>query len=734
MTDDRHANPRNWPAAGTAASLRFHLSRWSLLVIVAVVTYLAFPTPDTISSPVFTVGETADRTVIAPIPFTVRTTEEEIAREGESRALVVRPVYRFEAERYDSVMASLRRFFSAIDRASPSGTDAVRRAAEAGGVRLSAEEAGYLGDGRRRRVIADSLTRFMGRLLASGVADAGALREETSEIVTLERAGRERTVVRDSIRTFSDLVERAESDAPPAGDPVGQRIFRRLVAAVFQPTVVYDAELTASRRGQLRLEVDSLKYRVRAGERIVGIRDEVSPEVRDKLLGLRDELRRRGTDAQVSRTITGPLIYNVLLLAPFWLLMLLYRRETWAELREMGSLAVLFAMVILVSRGITTLFPGRPELVPIPLAALVVAVLYNGRIAMLAAITLAVVLGEQWALRSGGTLFFGVVGGTAASVSVRVLRRRRRLYVTLGVIVGAYALAAVAAGLTFGWSLEATFSSALAGFVVALGSTSVAMVVLPLAESATRITTDLTLLELADPTRPLLRRLAVEAPGTWAHSVAMANLCESACAAIGANGLLARVGCYYHDVGKLARPQYFVENQARGINPHDQLSPEQSAEIIREHVREGLRLAEEARLPPVVRAFIPEHHGTAEIRYFLHRARGASDKPVDAASFRYPGPRPQSAETAVAMLADSAEAIVRTIGDPTPEAVRVAIDTLVADRLASGQLDEAPLTLRDLDLVRNAFARVIVGVYHHRVEYPPPTPARGMRAVVAPGG
>ena len=734
MTDDRHANPANWPEAGTAASLRFHLSRWSLLVIVAVVTYLAFPAPETISSPVFTVGETADRTVIAPIPFTVRKSEEEIAREGESRAQLVRPVYRFEPVRHDSVMTSLRRFFAAVDQAAPAGPAAVARAAETADVRLSADEAAYLTEGRRRGLLADSLTRFMSRLLNAGVTDAGVLREETSEIVTVERAGRERTVARDSITTFSDLVERAESDAPPAGDPTGQRIFRRLVANFFQPTLVYDAETTAGRRGQLRLEVDSLKYRVRAGERIVGIRDEVSPEVRDKLLGLRDELRRRGTDGQVARIITGPLIYNILLLAPFWLLMLLYRRETYAELREMASLAALFAGVIVLSRGITTLFPGRPELLPIPLAALVVSVLYNGRIAMVAALTLAIVLGEQWALRSGGTLFFGVVGGTAAAVSVRVLRRRRRLYVTLGVIVAAYALAAVGAGLTFGWSLEATFSSALAGMVVALGSTSVAMVMLPLAESATRITTDLTLLELADPTRPLLRRLAVEAPGTWAHSVAMANLCESACAAIGANGLLARVGCYYHDIGKLGRPQFFVENQARGLNPHDTLLPEQSAQIIRDHVIEGLRLAEEARLPPIVRAFIPEHHGTGEIRYFLHRARGASDKPVDAASFRYPGPRPQSAETAVAMLADSAEAIVRTLGDPTPDAVRAAIDSLVAERLASGQLDEAPLTLRDLDLVRDAFARVIAGVYHQRVEYPPLTPVRGMRAVVAPGG
>jgi putative nucleotidyltransferase with HDIG domain len=250
------------------------------------------------------------------------------------------------------------------------------------------------------------------------------------------------------------------------------------------------------------------------------------------------------------------------------------------------------------------------------------------------------------------------------------------------------------------------------------------MLLLPLAEIATRRTTDLTLLELADPSRPLLRRLAVEAPGTWAHSLTMANLCESACTAIGANGLLARVGCYYHDVGKLSRPQFFVENQGRGGNPHDQLSPDESAAIIRAHVNDGLALAEAARLPESVAAFIPEHHGTGEIRYFLHRAsetRGIAE--IDASAFRYPGPSPRSRETAVVMLADSVEAVVRTLQKPTPEAVRNAINEMISQRVASGQLDDAPLTLRDLDRVREEFARVLSGQFHDRVQYPVSTPS-----------
>jgi putative nucleotidyltransferase with HDIG domain len=280
-------------------------------------------------------------------------------------------------------------------------------------------------------------------------------------------------------------------------------------------------------------------------------------------------------------------------------------------------------------------------------------------------------------------------------------------------------LASVAVGLARGWSGFTITASAFLGLLMAPASASLAMIVMPLAESATRITTDLTLLELSDLGRPLLRRLALEAPGTWAHSLAMANLCESACNIIGANGLLARVGCYYHDIGKLASPGFFMENQAGGPNPHDDLSPVDSARIIRNHVLDGIALAEAAGLPPVVKAFIPEHHGTTEINYFLARARRREPGGrVNVADYRYPGPRPQSAETAVAMLADSAEAVVRVLEDRTPDRVQEAIEQLVQQKLGSGQLDDAPLTLRDLDRIQREFVRVMSGTYHKRIGYP----------------
>jgi hypothetical protein len=415
----------------------------------------------------------------------------------------------------------------------------------------------------------------------------------------------------------------------------------------------------------------------------------------------------------------GGFLYNAIVLSVFWLLMVFYRRETYAETREMWFFGALFSLVVIITAGTTQLLPIRPEMVPIPFAAILVTLLYNGRIGVFAALTLAVLLDGQWALRESGILFFGLVGGVAGAIGIRAVRRRRHLYVTVAVVAAASMLASITVGLLQGWAMITIVASVLLGSLMALGSAALAMLVMPLAESATRITTDLTLLELSDLGRPLLRRLALEAPGTWAHSLAMANLCESACNIIGANGLLARVGCYYHDVGKLTAPGFFVENQGGGPNPHDQLPPVDSARIIRQHVIDGIALAEAAGLPPIVKAFIPEHHGTTEISYFLMRARRISGNGMpNPADYRYPGPRPQRAETAVAMLADSAEAAVRVLPEPTPDNVREAIELLVQQKVSSGQLDDAPLTLRDLDRVKREFARVMSGTYHKRIGYP----------------
>jgi cyclic-di-AMP phosphodiesterase PgpH len=709
----------SWSGASLTDRARFHLARWAPLLAVALLTYFAFPPHVGIGSPIPSTGQISKRAVIAPFAFEVRKSPEEIAREGESRALTAQPVYRFSPTAYDSSLAAARGFFADLERAAETkGTDSLQKVV-ASRVRLGPDETKYLADSTSRRQLQELFTHFLAEGLSRGVADAGAVRSEVSREIALRRGETERIIPRDSILTFADLMEQAEAAGTNLPTAVGQRTLRRLVGAFYHPTIVLDPLVTAARREQLRGSVDPVKYSVRTGERIVRAGEPVTEEARAKLITLREEHIRRGTGGLAIRSAAGALLYNTLVLSAFWLLIMFYRRESYAHLREMVFFAALFAVVILMTAALSEVFPGRPELVPIPFVAILVTMLYEGRIGVFAAVTLAILLDGQWALRESYTLFFGLVGGVAGAIGIRVVRRRRHLYVTIGVVAVAGVLATIAVGLTQGWSTNTIIGSALLDIVIALASAALAMIVMPIAESATRITTDLTLLELSDLGRPLLRRLALEAPGTWAHSLAMANLCESACNIIGANGLLARVGCYYHDIGKLASPGHFVENQGGGPNPHDQMQPQDSAHIIQSHVADGLALAEAAALPEVVKAFIPEHHGTTYITYFLSMARGSDpDGRVDPADFRYPGPRPQSAETAVAMLADSAEAAIRVLGNPTPEAVRSAIEQLVQQKLGSGQLDDAPLTLRDLDRIKREFARVMSGTYHKRIGYP----------------
>jgi len=235
------------------------------------------------------------------------------------------------------------------------------------------------------------------------------------------------------------------------------------------------------------------------------------------------------------------------------------------------------------------------------------------------------------------------------------------------------------------------------------------------------------LLELADLNQPLLRRLAAEAPGTFNHCLVLGTLAEAAGNAIGGNGLLCRVGAYYHDIGKLSKPQYFIENKTGAANRHEKLSPAMSLLIIVGHVKDGIELAREYRLPRLVSQFIAEHHGTTLVEYFYHAARERQAREADArpdtpevseTEFRYPGPRPQSRETAILMICDSVEGAVRSLAEPIPGRIESTVHQIVMKRLMDGQFSECDLTLRELSLIEQSLTHALTGVYHGRVAYP----------------
>jgi len=327
---------------------------------------------------------------------------------------------------------------------------------------------------------------------------------------------------------------------------------------------------------------------VRAGDRIVGAHEVVTNEAHEKLVALHSDLVRRG--AATSRStggVFGPVLRDSLILAIFWVLLVFYRRETYRERRQVALIGGLFALVLLQAAAVARFAPRHAEIIILPFMAMLLTVLFNGRVSMIAAMILAIVIGLQPVFHDLPALFLCVVGGVTAALTVRVLRRRSNFYVPVLIIALGYLAGALALGLTGSWGVGEIALRGVWGAANGLVSAGLTFFLLPVAESITGITTDLTLLELSDPSRPLLRRLSLEAPGTYAHSVAMANLVEAACNRIGADGLLGRVGCYYHDIGKIKNPQYFVENQTRGNNPHDRLKATSRRKSSRRTLRTG---------------------------------------------------------------------------------------------------------------------------------------------------
>lgn len=713
------STPPDLPIRDFPASV--HLVRGGVAIVLAVVTFLLFPASPAVNFPVLEVGAVAAENVIAPFAFDVPKSTTELEAERNSLARMVTPTLRFSRAPLDSSLsrlAALRNALTAADTADANAATMTAVAARSG-VRLTPEEGAYMLVELQREEMLNAVDRSYSEWVARGVSAAGSLDSLRGPVI-LQGAGEERTVAADSIMTFRGFVTRARTIHPDAGSAVGDAIYLKLLSTFFQPTVTLDGEATEQLRQELRASVDPNKYTVRTGEKIIGAHEVIGREEYEKLRALRDQLQSvsAGLSASIGRA-SGAILFNLVLVCILGLSLLMFRPQLYESMSVVLLIALMFLIVLVISR----LIASNPEtmqveLLPIALAAVTLSILLDARISMIATIVLVVLIGGQNVFRGTNALFISLIAGVAAAFSVRSVRRRDQAYRSILIISGAYAIGAIAIGMNLGWPASDILRSAGWGVLNAFVCVSLAFVLLPSAEEFTGIDTYLKLLEWSDLNRPLLQRLSLEAPGTFAHTIMMANLVEAGANAIGANGLLARVGTYYHDIGKLKKPQYFVENQPKGRNPHDKLKPTTSAQIIRNHVIAGVELADEHKLPKAVKAFITEHHGTGAITYFYEKARerdGAVPNPQD---FQYPGPVPQSAETAICMLADGVEASMRVLNDPTPEKIREVIDHIVRQRMDQGQLNNAPLTLAQLEVVKREFARVLNGMYHNRIDYP----------------
>jgi putative nucleotidyltransferase with HDIG domain len=693
-----------------------------LLVIAAVAIDFAFPMSSTPDLPPIQAEVVASEDVIAPVTFPVYKSVAELTQERNEAASAVSPIFVFRPEISDSSVVSADAFFAAIDEAVADATQDIERQTavlevlDRYAIPVSEDQASVLAAPVTRSAFASAMGRAFRGLLPDGVASNRDLGSVAAGSIILRRDTVETLVARESLPTLQQFWEEALALAPSEISGDARQVYQTLLIHFSGPTIVPDRQATEAAQDQARQAVNRVKYEVLEGEFIVRAHERVGQEEVDRLNALAAHLGQSDGIAWDARF--GGVLFNLLLLVIFGLVLRYFRAEIYDST---PSVTLIWILLLAVAGGAALIVRSgwSPLLIPIAFAALTIATLYDGLLALIAVFVLVGLIMARPPLSGMTAIYPAIVGGAAAALSGRVVRRRAHTWAFAAVIALAYVLAVSSLGLItrqgFGWVVQGAFW----GTLNAIGCTLLATGILPLAESFTRITTDQTLLEFADLNRPALRRLSLEAPGTYAHSINVANLAEAAARAIDADALLVRVGVYYHDIGKVKKPQFFVENQPRGRNPHDKLKPSTSASIVREHVKDGLELAEEERLPDQVKAFISEHHGTQRISFFWEKAMELEpDAELDPNDFRYPGPMPQSKETAIALLADSVESAARVLQDPTPESIKELVDRIVTYKMDEGQLGETPLTLQDVTGIKEQFVKVLSSMYHHRLDYP----------------
>jgi cyclic-di-AMP phosphodiesterase PgpH len=486
------------------------------------------------------------------------------------------------------------------------------------------------------------------------------------------------------------------------------------------PNLVFRKDLTDEELQQAKNNISNYAGIVNENERIIAKHDRVTKETKLKIDSYKIAKGEiTGNEGYITQ-IVGNFLHVASLIALLVIYISLFRKNIFYDNRKILLIAlhlVFISFVTYLVNNIDATFPIQ-YFIFVPAASMLLTIVFDSRIGFYSTVIMVLITG---ALRGNDYTFsvMNLFAGALAVYTVRDIKNRSQIFRSFLFILIGYTVTVLA------FSLErfAPWENTLVELAFAGSSALISPVLtyglLIFLERLFKITTDLTLLELSNFDKPLLKDLSRKAPGTFNHSMTMGTLAEAAAERIEANPLLARVGAYYHDVGKTLAPQNFVENQLGNRNIHEDLSPEESVKIILQHVEEGIKLAEENDLPKEIIDFIPMHHGTMTMSFFYEKAKKLyGEEKVNVNDYRYPGPKPNTKETAIIMLADGCESAVRAIEDPDVTKVENIIDNIVEARVDDGQLDNSPITLADLKKIKEAFMNILLGQHHKRIRYP----------------
>lgn len=487
-----------------------------------------------------------------------------------------------------------------------------------------------------------------------------------------------------------------------------------------KPNIVFSLSSTEEAR---EIAIDRISINlgiINENERIVGKNDRITQETKVKI----DSYRiAKGSSLSTFDTFiqnVGKFLHITLLFIPFVIYLFLFRKKIFYDNLKLLLISIVMLIASFSAFLITQIEIDRSLefLILVPVASMLLTIVFDSRIGFYATVVVALAVagirGNDYILA-----VTNIVTGGLAAYTVRDIKNRNQIFHSFLYILLGYVLSILAFGFERFDSWDVMLISSAYAASNALISPALTFGLIIFVEKIFGITTELTLFELTDFNSPLLKDLANNAPGTFAHSMAIGTMVENAAMKIDANPIMARVGAYYHDIGKTIVPEGFIENQLDNINIHESMQPKMSADLIRHHVSGGIELGKKHKLPEEIIDFIPMHHGTMVVKYFFEKAKELyGEENVNENDYRYIGPKPNTRETALLMLADAAESSIRSMDDPTPEKIENYINNLFKIRIEDGQLDEAPLTFKDIYKIKESFISVLISQHHKRIRYP----------------
>ena len=646
-------------------------------------------------------GDIALKSIYAPYDFVYsgEPDNEKTVKEQQKAIKSIKDVYSLDGRVLDEGIVALDKFFGSAD--------SMKLFSKYDGLSVLSVEAKHL----------LSLVYENGVL---SVKDKARIQEsgETDIIIFNKAAGTEKQVgvaripgVDEALRDLYDRAKKVISD-------------KKMVQAVVEvlqneitANLLFEKIITEARRQEAAASVP-VQYKqisIKKGELIISKGQRANKDHMAQFLAIeKNEIQRsRG------KFTIGALLLVFLLLSVVTIYLILYEPKIFHNTFYLTLIGVLSVAIIFIARAIIV-SPLPSYVIPLASISMLIAILLNQRLA----IFITIILGLAISINVENSLNLAIMflfGGLIGIFSTRNIRKRWHI-IRSGILVGGVnALSIISISLLNNLNVDSFLADGLWGFGNGILCVFIVMSILPLLEDIFNITTNITLLELSDMNHPLLKDMMVKAAGTYHHSLMVGNFAEAAAETVGANSLLARVGAYYHDIGKIAKAEYFTENHKAGSKVlHDKLTPSMSRLIITSHVKDGVELGRKYKLRRDILDFVEQHHGTGLVYYFFQKAleRIEDDGVLKEEGFRYEGPKPQTRETAIVLMADSVEAASRSLTNPNPAKIEELVHRIINNKFIDGQLDECELTLRDLNKISGAFIRVLIGVTHTRIEYP----------------